>query len=145
MVDALEGMTTLTNDASRWGPWAGTAVTGGEISGMLYFVYPTGGFASYPTTNIFPGGILPEDFLVIPPNQDLYFTDATGLVVKLSKSSFADHVGDLLVEQETGSGAGFFILHWDGNNFDATVFKYPFGSDLLEQAVFAPIDIPALP
>jgi hypothetical protein len=92
---------------------------------------------SYATTNIIPGGIRPEDFAVVPADQDLYCTDPNqNRVVRVSRSFFADHVGDLVVVQgfEVHTAA-LFILHWNAVGFDVTVLNY---DGWLEQATFAP-------
>jgi len=95
---------------------------------------------------IFQNGIHPEDFDIIPTNQDLYACDELHhSIAKLSKSYFSSHVGDLLITSEL-SGK-LFIMHWDAatTNFTAhgITYRHMDGSPHSpEHATFAPIDLP---
>ncbi len=137
----LEGVITLTNDVQKWGPWAGKIITGAEAKTppLIYTVSTNGIITSYDDL-----GIAPEDFEIIPANQDLYCVDqSNNQILKLSKTLLVNYVGDLLITQE---GASFgkpklFIVHWDGTNF---VKRGIAGSDEFEHITFAPINIPNL-
>ena len=133
----LEGVVTLPNDVTRWGPWAGKIITGDEIAHAIYAVATNGVF----TTNYL--GIDPEDFDIIPPNQNLYACDyENNRIVKLPASYLTNYVGDLLITQ---AGEPFnprlFVVHWDTTitNFVTRVIPY---NSHFEHVSFAPIDLP---
>ena len=150
----LEGVISLTNDVSKWGPWAGKIITGDENENKIYAIDANGIRTTFDTTNLFPGGIHTEDFEIIPPNQDLYGCDASaGIVVKLSRTNLTSYVGDLLITDagEFGSfpGGKLFIVRWDNSTTNFVVrrvlFRYPssaFGH--FEHVTFAPISIPPI-
>jgi hypothetical protein len=151
----LEGVITLPNDPSKYGPWAGKIVTGDEDADpnpIIYTISPNGTVDSYDTTSLIRGGIFPEDFEIIPPNQNLYACDPdVGRIMKLPASYLTNHVGDLLVTQagEGGVPARLFVLHWDvaTANFVTTSIRYfrPDGfNGHFEHVTFAPIDLPPL-
>lgn len=73
----LEGVITLTNDVAKWGPWAGKIITGAESSVDTNGNYYPLIFAidTYGVVQSFALGIGPEDFDLIPTNQDLYIVD----------------------------------------------------------------------
>ncbi len=140
----LEGVITLTNDPARWGPWAGKIITGAESSTPPMIVsISTNGVV---TTNQL--GIGPEDFDLIPANQDLYLAVATSpnRIDKISRRYFEPYVGDLLITQ---SGDGFtspnkmlFIVHWD-NGVTNFIIRSILTSRILEHVTFAAINLPA--
>ena len=148
-----EGVITLTNDAQRWGPWAGKILTGSEteFSGATnIFAIDTNGAVAK-----FDLGISAEDFDVIPPNQDLYCVDEhDGLVLKVSQTLLTNYVGDLLITQggRAAPPPELFIVHWDGVKFVCRGIEVPYYSkgtfttndNELESCVFAPINIPPL-
>ena len=149
----LEGVTVLTNDVQRWGPWAGKIITRDEVEQIIYVIDTNGVVMKYPTPPLFPcGGISPEDFDIIRTNQDLYACDpGSHDIVKLPASLLSGYVGDLVVTQagEFGGPARLFIVHWDGASFIARAITYerpnfPAGTFGLEHVTFAPIDIPPL-
>jgi len=95
-------------------------------------------------------GIQPEDFDLIPPNQDLYCADEDNYqIVKLSRSLFTHYWGDLLITQ-SGDGtdpAGpgiLFIVHWDSPSSTFQVHSIYYGHTF-EHVTFAPIDLPSSP
>ena len=144
----IEGVITLTNDPAKWGPWAGKIITGDEVNGIIYTVDTNG--AAYPYSL---GIDQPEDYEIIPANQDLYVCDESyqgGAIMKLPAAYFTNYVGQLLITREGGSQATpgkLFIVGWDSaiTNFVLTSITYirPDGTGgLLEHAAFAPIDIP---
>lgn len=145
--DHLEGVITLTNDVSRWGPWAGKIITGDEDKSTIYAVDTNGVITPYHL------GIDPEDFDIIRTNQDLYCTSwgiSTGAIVRLSSALLANYQGDLLVTEagETGDNAAkLFIVHWDGSKFVVRriVPKNPDNSKAhFEHVTFAPIHLPTI-
>lgn len=148
----LEGVITLTNDVQKWGPWAGKIITGDEDNDprLIYAIDTNGVVTPYDTTALIPGGVYPEDFDIIPPNQSLYACDyAANTIVKLSASYLTNYVGDLLVTQagEPPAKAKLFIVHWDTvtTNFvtRSISYKRADGSDgRFEHVTFAPIEMP---
>lgn len=134
----LEGVVTLTNDPARWGPWAGKIITGAESEKPpVIIAVSTNGTASYHYL-----GIAPEDFDVVPPNQDLYACDQdAGLIVKISRNLMTNFWGDLLITQEGFNNPGFNFVRWTGSNFMVRHLSY---TNKLEHATFAPIAIPSV-
>jgi hypothetical protein len=152
----LEGVTTLPNDTNKFGPWAGKIITGDEDTlpnGTIYTIATNGAVIAYDTTALIPGGIHPEDFDIIPPDQNLYGCDpdmGINAIVKLSASYLTNYVGDLLITDagEIHPPAKSFIIHWDASitNFVTVYLSYVRrdGSDgHFEHVTFAPIDLPA--
>ena|ERR1043165_1700766 len=106
----------------KYGPLAGKIVTGAEaIDPPLVYAVDTNR-----TVTAFDLDIQPEDFNVIPTNQDLYLTaqeDAQGpdsRIMKLSRTLFTNYWGDLLITQEGAIDfqhtPALFILHWNSTN-----------------------------
>src|ERR1051326_6678130 len=94
----LERPVVLTNDAQKWGPWAGKILTGAESefdgTTNLFAIDTNGAVARFDL------GISAEDFDIIPPNQDLYCVDEhDGVVLKVSQTLLTNYVGDLLITQ----------------------------------------------
>lgn len=141
----LEGVITLTNDVQKWGPWAGKIITGAEsLHPPLVYAIDTNGLI-----NSYTLGIEPEDFDLIPPNQDLYCADEdNNIVVKLSRTLFTNYWGDLLITQSGDGGNGspgmLFIVHWNSTNAAFQVRSIYYGPDF-EHVTFAPIDLPSSP
>jgi hypothetical protein len=143
----LEGVITLTNDVTQWGPWAGKIITGDEDfpSGpVIYTIDPNGVVTTNDTTLLFPGGIYPEDFDIIPPSNHLYFGNSgSNAVFKLSATYLTNYVGDLLITDagEVSPQGKLFIVHWDAatTNFVVRRIRSTGG---FEHVTFAPIDLP---
>lgn len=152
----LEGVTTLTNDATKWGPWAGKIITGDEshsdpVTGaadpVIYTIDINGIVATNHTMALVSGGIFPEDFDVIPANQNLYFTAFNNFaVMELPSHYFTNYIGDLLVSQAgEGESAGLFIVHWNAQNSNFVTLSIPVPDSIggkIEGATFAPIQFP---
>jgi len=140
----LEGVAVLPDDPV-WGGWAGKILTGNEYEGVIYAV-DTNGTA----TPCFLG-IHPEDFDLIPPDQDLYCTayeDFGGAILKIPRAYFADYVGQLLITQagEHMQSAFLYIVRWEGGPVISVRIPYPSGySGHFEQVTFAPVNLPPLP
>ena len=150
----LERPVVLTNDAQKWGPWAGKILTGAESefdgTTNLFAIDTNGAVARFDL------GISAEDFDIIPPNQDLYCVDEhDGVVLKLSQTLLTNYVGDLLIAQggRAAPPPELFIVHWDGVQFVCRDIEVPYYSkgtfttndNELESCVFAPMRIPPLP
>jgi hypothetical protein len=150
----LEGVITLTNYVQQWGPWAGKVITGDEDqtpNPVIYAIAPNGDATTFDTTTLIPEGIRPEDFDIIPANQDLYACDPErNIIVKLSASYLTNFVGALMIT-DAGEGsppAKLFIVRWDADttNFITTriIYQRPDGSNgTFEHVTFAPIHLPA--
>lgn len=149
----LEGVITLTNDVGQWGPWAGKIITGNENTHAI-FTISTNGIVTTNTSL----GIDPEDFDLIPANQDLYCVNyhtvgdnpITSSILKVPKIVFADYVGDLLIAQAGETAPSLtpklFIVRWDSTNSTFVTRKTislptVFGGHF-EHVTFAPIDLP---
>jgi hypothetical protein len=146
----LEGAITLPN-TNAWGPWAGKILTGdegardevGNSKPIIYSIDTNGVVSGY---NL---GIAPEDFDIIPANQDLYCTfQDSATIAKLPGALLSNYVGDLLITQEGsyyGPGTLFFV-HWDSsaNNFVIRSITSPNG-EKIEHVTFAPIHLPSTP
>jgi hypothetical protein len=142
----LEGVITLPNNTNTWGPWAGKIITGDEenVPPLIYTIATNGTVMPYDTTVFSPEGIEPEDFDIIPTNQNLYACDfGQNAIMKLSAKYFANLVGDLLITQagEGDFGARLFIVHWDNATSSFVTLVVPY-SGKFEHVSFAPIEIP---
>ena len=138
----LEGAISLPNNTNQWGPWAGKILTGDENYGILYTIATNGTVASYDL------GFAPENFALIPTNQDLYACDYfSSRIMKLSRTFLTNYVGDLLITQEGGSGSyppRLFIVNWNGTNFiTRAIDASDFGIGQFEGAAFAPLNLPS--
>jgi len=154
----LEGVVTLANDVQKWGPWAGKIITGRESAfgpnnqprPLIHAIDTNGTVASFAL------GIAPEDFDVIPTNQDLYITAYNeGQILKISKSLLTNFVGDLLITQE-GNGLAIppippklFIVRREPTDpcseFVMRTISVPSYVQGLEHVTFAPITLTNLP
>ena len=123
---------------------------------LVYAVATNGAATSY-DLGYYPG-ILADQILIIPTNQDLYclnYVDsdpAHSRVLKIDRSVFTNYVGDILVEQAGESPGGGFpptltIVRWDSTNstfLTRSINLNSYYSGHLEHIVFAPINIPSL-
>ncbi|HOI39058.1 MAG TPA: hypothetical protein PLF11_16995, partial [Bacillota bacterium] len=140
----LEGVAVLPDDPV-WGDWAGKILTGNEYAGVIYAVDTNGAATPYSL------GIHPEDFDLIPPDQDLYCTayeDSAGAILKIPRAYFADYVGQLLITQagEHMQPAALYIVRWDGRPVVSVRIPYPSGYGWhFEHVTFAPVSLPPLP
>jgi hypothetical protein len=140
----LEGVITIPGTATNLGPWAGKIVTGSENGAIVYTISTNGTVVAYTNLNIHP-----EDFKIIPTNQDLYLAGGTDpnsapdRILKVSHIYFANDVGNLLIVQESIGGARLFIVRWDGTNFVQKFIPFPQGLGVFEHVTFAPINLPA--
>jgi hypothetical protein len=124
-----------------WGGWAGKILTGNEYVGVIYVIDANGAATPYSLE------IHPEDFDLIPPDQDLYCTandGSGGVVLKISRAYFADYVGQLLITQagEHMQPAALYIVRWDGGPVVSVRIPYP---GAFEHVTFAPVSLPPLP
>lgn len=164
-----EGALTLTNDSSRYGPWAGKIIFGSEVNtsgrNLVFAVDTNSVLTSFDLGPVVADSIglitnsvdlSCEHFDAIQTNHLYVLTDATDCVLKVSPALLTNFVGDLLITQgglntQAEGEPELFIAHWNGSRF--VVYGIPLGfyskdtfsSVELEGACFAPIAIPALP
>jgi hypothetical protein len=144
----LEGVITLTNDYSKYGPWAGKILTGAEAvkdecgrdRPLIYTISTNGSIESFDL------GIAPEDFDIIRTNQDLYCIDQTfPKVIKMSHELLNEYSEDILVTQEGPFGEKIpklFIVHWDSFN-SHFVIRAITNTNWFEHVTFAPMNLPS--
>jgi hypothetical protein len=148
----LEGVIVLTNDASKWGPWAGKIITGDEEASppLIYTIATNGVVTTNDTTALIAGGIHTEDFEIIPPDQDLYVCDLSGnALMKVSRNYFTNFVGQLLITDGGDYGgfhhpARFFALRWDPATTNFVTLKILDYIRDVEHVTFAPINLPPI-
>ncbi len=105
----LEGLTTVPNDVAKYGPWAGKILAGAEAQGRIYAIAPDGSFTFHAL------GIAPEDFDIIPANENFFGVDFGGArLMGAPPSEFAGMVGDVLVAQEFPGI--LWHVRWDAAN-----------------------------
>ena len=142
---SLEGVVTVPNDSSKYGPWAGKILTCAEKAKLIYAVDTNRTLTAY---NLGLGS--PEDVRLIPSGQNLYCLDFAldnSPLLKVTADNFTSFAGDILLVDEgvdpIGCAVGgSYIVHWEGGRF--VVRQIPVGRSL-ENVQFAPINIPALP
>ena len=137
----LEGVTTIVNNATTYGPLAGRIIAGDEDriggtgngpNGRIYAINPNGvddfftvgaaasgvlGHTHYQTATLFN----PEDLDVVRKNADFFGVDFGGGKVltasstDLSASNFRDRCGQILITQEfpVFGTSGLYALRWD--------------------------------
>lgn len=148
----LEGVITMPQDSTKWGPLAGRLLTGDEVHRdedsqlqPLFYAVDTNGAVA-----VLDIGIHPEDFDFIEPNQDLYCADiyggpaGGGAVYRLHGSLLEHYAEDLLVTQagEWSVPSRLFILHWDGAEFVIRGVRHPgLAPAQFEHVTFAPIQV----
>jgi len=109
----LEGVTTVPNDTAKYGPWAGKILAGAEGQGCIYAIDATGAAVCHQL------GINPEDFDIIPANENFFGVDFGGQTLwGAPASAFTGMVGDILIAQEFPG----YLWHvrWNGTSFVAT-------------------------
>ena len=141
----LEGVISIPNNTNQWGPWAGKILTGDEQYRILYTIATNG------AVNPYDLGIAPDHFALIPASQNLYICDyGHNQILKLASAFLTNYVGNLLITQEGGGGyfPGLFIVNWSGTNFVTRFINGSVvtnGTSQLEDATFAPMDLPSVP
>ena len=133
---ALEGLITVPNDPTRYGPFAGKAVSCNEGGAGFFTFDPNGG-----SVQQFPLGISScENLNIIPAGSFFYGVDfASKVLWSAAPAQFVSMVGDILVGEE--SPGNLWHLRWNpvSGGFDkellATVGQF-------EGATFAPTALP---
>ena len=109
----LEGLTTVPDDSIKYGPWAGKILTGAEQQRRIYAIDVRG------NVTFFELGIEPEDFDLIPANENFFGIDfSAGILWTAPPAEFADKVGDLLIAQEYPGN--LYHVRWSGTAFQVT-------------------------
>ena len=108
---ALEGVTTVPDDATKYGPWAGRVLVGAPDQSAAYGVDAQGQATSYQL------GLAPQDIRVIPAHENFYGLDpAGGKIWGASDDAFAGIIGDILVAQ--GTPGVLARVRWNGAQFE---------------------------
>lgn len=142
----LEGVVTLPDDETKYGPWAGRILTGDESHSdqtgdpIIYAIDRNGAYQEFHLD------VEPEDVDVIAAAHNLFCNEAVhGWIYKVPSWYFADCVGDVLVTQagEWYKPPRLVILHWDEEEqrFVQKVVVPPSEVSSFEHVTFAPIDL----
>jgi hypothetical protein len=110
----LEGLLTVPNDATKYGPWAGKALIGAEGYGATIAMAPDGSYTIYYL------GISPEDIDLIPDNQNFFGVNfGSSQLMGAPASAFDGMEGDILIAQEFPG----YLWHvkWNGSAFETEV------------------------
>ncbi|MET0624600.1 MAG: hypothetical protein ABW250_16600, partial [Pyrinomonadaceae bacterium] len=131
----LSGVTTLPDEATKYGPWAGRILVGAKAQGALYAVDAQG------TASVHRLGVSPEDVRLVPAHENFYALDPAGQkILGAPADTFAGFIGDVLVAQE--SPGVLLRLHWNGVDFEAGQIAQ---TTQLTQAAFAPAGLAEVP
>jgi hypothetical protein len=139
----LEGLITVPNDPSKYGPLAGKAIAGAEGQNRLY------AFGANGSVDYYPLSVAIEDIDMISANENFYGVNfGTGRLLGAEASQFASLVGDILLTQEFASGSGLFTLRWNGSSLVTTPLGLTGDSAIpgqWEHVTFAPAGIVEIP
>jgi hypothetical protein len=137
----LEGVSTVPNNAVKYGPLAGKIIAGAEGVGLLYAFDTLGNVSTY---NV---GVNIEDIDLIPANENFFGVNfGTSRLLGAPASEFAPFAGDILLTQEfpSGGGTGLYRLYWNGSSLVTEQFTLKTGSEFpgqWEHVTFAPAGI----
>ena len=107
----LHGVTTVPEDAAKYGPWAGKILAGAKEQGAVVAVDAQGGAVSYPL------GVNPEDIQLVPAHENFFGLDtAEGKLWGAPADAFAALIGDILIAQE--SPGTLTRVRWNGTAFE---------------------------
>ncbi|MDQ3802896.1 MAG: putative Ig domain-containing protein [Acidobacteriota bacterium] len=107
----LAGVTTIPDDADRYGPWAGKILAGAKEQGAVYAVDAQGGASSHPL------GINPEEIELVPAHENFFGLDpADGKLWGAPADAFATLIGDVVVAQD--SPGVLARVRWNGTEFE---------------------------
>ena len=107
----LAGVTTVPEDAVRYGPWAGKILVGAKAQGALYAVDAQGVVTQYAL------GLNPEEVRVVPAHENFFGVDPVGgKIWGAPADAFASMIGDILVAQ--ASPGVLARIHWNGTDFE---------------------------
>jgi PKD repeat protein len=107
----LEGVTTVPNDPTTYGPFAGKILAGNEQNGCLYAIDAQGNAQCFFQNTGWPPGLGPESPHIVPSGANFFGVDyGRNELVGAPASELTWLVGDLLVTAENGMTWDF---HWD--------------------------------
>jgi hypothetical protein len=129
----LEGVTTVPNDAVKYGPWAGKILAGAEGVGCIYAIEDD-------EADCYRLGINPEDFDIIPDNENFYGVNYPAALQGAPASAFDGMEGDILVTQE--SPGQLWRVAWNGDGFDTELLA---SVSQWEHVTFSPAGIVEIP
>ena len=131
----LEGLVTVPDDTTRYGPWAGKILIGAEAQTRIYSVSTSGSVTPY---NL---GIQPEDIEIVPANENFFGVDFGGSrLMGAPPSEFAGMVGDVVIAQEFPGI--LWRVRWNGSNFEVTEIARV---GQWEHVTFSTAGVPCLP
>ena len=108
---ALEGVTTVPNDAVKYGPWAGKILAGAKTQNAVYAIDAQGATTSHSI------GISPQDIRIISAHENFYGIDPVdGKIWGASDDAFAGIIGDILIAQ--GAPGVLMRAKWNGTEFE---------------------------
>jgi hypothetical protein len=92
---ALKGVTVVSNDPDRYGPWAGKILTGAKTQGGIYAI-DIQGVATFHQV-----GVDPEDITIIPAHENFYGVDPSDQKIwGAPAAAFSSMIGDVLITQQ---------------------------------------------
>jgi len=109
--DSYEGITTIPNDAQKYGPWAGRIIVGDDHHGYPITAIDTNGIAVPYFLGI--GG---EDIRVIPADQNFFGVDDNEILWGAPAAQFQGLEGEILVASEEDGSLN--CVRWNGSSFD---------------------------
>jgi len=140
----LEGVITVPNDVSKYGPLAGKIIAGAEDQARLYIIDTAG------NVTFVDIGVPIEDIDLISANENFFGVNfGTGHILGAPASDFTSLVGEILLTSEFGgSASGLFVLSWDGSSLGVEELGLNPGSaprGQWEHTTFAPAGIVEIP
>jgi RHS repeat-associated protein len=107
----LEGVTTVPDDVTKYGPWAGKILVGAKEQSAVYAIDAQGNATSYQL------GLAPQDIRVIPAHENFYGVDPLGRKIwGAPDDAFTGIIGDILVAQ--GTPGVLARVRWNGSDFE---------------------------
>jgi PKD repeat protein len=109
----LEGVTTVPNDLTTYGPWAGKVLAGNENNGCVYSIDMLGNSQCWlQELGRGLGSFAPESMHVLLPNENFIGVDfGDQVLVGASATALSALVGDVLVTSEVPGAV--WDIHWD--------------------------------
>ena len=105
----FEGLCTVPDNPTRFGPLAGTIIVGAEGEGLLYSIATDG------TATRYSLGVAVEDIDIIVPTENFFGVNyGTSRLIGVLGEEFLPIAGDILLTQESVTNVGLFRLYWDG-------------------------------
>lgn len=124
----LEGLVTVPDAPTRFGPLAGTILVGAENEGFLHSIATDGTVTSYRV------GVTVEDIDIVVPYENFFGVNyGTSRLVGVLGEEFLPIAGDILLTQESVTSVGLYRLYWDGYDLVATELTADPASDALAQ------------